>query len=999
MTTPYIDPNLIFAENAPTQDKPAAFENYDKGWDESRKNDGRPSIKQMNYLQQQADLKNLYIHENGAALPYKEGVAYEENAVVVKDGVLQQWKGGAWKSVIADGLSDTIQTFNTPETGVDPVTGVADGAYYNVRSTEDDSYLVEYQNIGGVPTPSGKSYPSGSAIDGLKEAIIDPDTGLPSASKIKDASGKSQQELNDLDVILPNVAALRALPASRVSEIKSVTLLGYYTAGDGGAGPRRVWRSGPYSDNGGSIIVANGGGAWVWEDENCDHNLRWWGAKGDGVTDDSLAIINALVWGGNVSGNPGDTYLYKQIVVSSNPAVTEKWPNSYKSKNTKPFNFNGNGCKFKAYGFVGETPPPQIAATLMPNQTASNAVGGSFFIGGLDHFKLSNFFFTGSLFDNPDEDSKPYIAGVQGTLYAYNTRAKGIQIYDCEDFDLEKINGTASYELISLYGTRDARQTDINIAYVERGFVQEKTIGTVSKRCKVYAARYQLAGTNRGIYRLALPVVDASGTKLYDVVPSPTGSDGAKGGSGISFLDLGTTNSKFYNCESDYALSNSFRVQDDADNLPSSGAEYIDCVSDYCSRHAFSIYGPVVGRVKVVRPIIKHHGELKIIVDPPATREEALLGTQGTDIRDYWMFHTLTDEQQLGFSSGHDGFEIIDPTYETSDDITYTRGRYAIKRPTDIVRRVGSDITSSNGDIYKGGYYKSAVYRSDARAWLLIGSVEGATWDVIDRTTAQFILLDNTSKTKTIEFNNSTINVLGSNTQALSLLRFPTGGNKLPASAKMPDWEFKNLTLNVEGNRTSIYAVNEFETDGEAYSCVFSQCNLPKNAGVLTFGGYKSAQILNDRCKNLIAPDLSASVRRDTVRKLYQISEFGRLSLRLHISNTLPIYAYVPKRARLASVTPATSSGYDITGGVPQDHLSITNAYLPQVVVDGAKQLTKTYTAAGVAGGISVTVEAVEGDELYLKFESSNAIEGHYVFTFDMPSDFDYVAAINSKKT
>ena len=41
MTTPYIDPNLIFAENAPTQDKPAAFENYDKGWDESRKNDGR----------------------------------------------------------------------------------------------------------------------------------------------------------------------------------------------------------------------------------------------------------------------------------------------------------------------------------------------------------------------------------------------------------------------------------------------------------------------------------------------------------------------------------------------------------------------------------------------------------------------------------------------------------------------------------------------------------------------------------------------------------------------------------------------------------------------------------------------------------------------------------------------------------------------------------------------------------------------------------------------
>lgn len=105
MTTPYIDPNLIFAENAPTQDKPAAFENYNKGWDESRKNDGRPLIKQMNYLQQQSDLKNRYIHENGAALPYKESITYEENAVVVKDGVLQQWKDGEWVQAANKGYS------------------------------------------------------------------------------------------------------------------------------------------------------------------------------------------------------------------------------------------------------------------------------------------------------------------------------------------------------------------------------------------------------------------------------------------------------------------------------------------------------------------------------------------------------------------------------------------------------------------------------------------------------------------------------------------------------------------------------------------------------------------------------------------------------------------------------------------------------------------------------------------------------------------------------
>ena len=119
MTTPYIDPNLIFAENAPTQDKPAAFENYDKGWDESRKKDGRPSIKQMNYLQQQADLKNLYIHENGAALPYKEGISYEEGAVVAKDGILQQLKGGVWVNISAEEVKKYLLAAGVDESELD----------------------------------------------------------------------------------------------------------------------------------------------------------------------------------------------------------------------------------------------------------------------------------------------------------------------------------------------------------------------------------------------------------------------------------------------------------------------------------------------------------------------------------------------------------------------------------------------------------------------------------------------------------------------------------------------------------------------------------------------------------------------------------------------------------------------------------------------------------------------------------------------------------------
>lgn len=57
----------------------------------------------------------------------------------------------------------TGKVYDTPEAGVDPVTGVQNGEYYNVRSPNDESYVDEYQNIGGVPTPSGKSYPSSNA--------------------------------------------------------------------------------------------------------------------------------------------------------------------------------------------------------------------------------------------------------------------------------------------------------------------------------------------------------------------------------------------------------------------------------------------------------------------------------------------------------------------------------------------------------------------------------------------------------------------------------------------------------------------------------------------------------------------------------------------------------------------------------------------------------------------------------------------------------------------
>lgn len=96
MPTPYIDPQVVFASDAPAQDKPPAFNNYVKGMDETRLNEGRPTIKQFNFIQQQNDFKFLYIHERGACLPFVEGFPYENNAIVFKDGFIQQKNGSSW---------------------------------------------------------------------------------------------------------------------------------------------------------------------------------------------------------------------------------------------------------------------------------------------------------------------------------------------------------------------------------------------------------------------------------------------------------------------------------------------------------------------------------------------------------------------------------------------------------------------------------------------------------------------------------------------------------------------------------------------------------------------------------------------------------------------------------------------------------------------------------------------------------------------------------------
>ena len=87
------------------------------------------------------------------------------------------------------------------------------------------------------------------------------------------------------------IAAMTALTGMADGQVAQP--LGYYAAGDGGGGPPRYWSAASTAThNGGSVLQpdsAPAAGRWLW-DWSGAINAKWFGAKGDGTTDDTTKI-------------------------------------------------------------------------------------------------------------------------------------------------------------------------------------------------------------------------------------------------------------------------------------------------------------------------------------------------------------------------------------------------------------------------------------------------------------------------------------------------------------------------------------------------------------------------------------------------------------------------------------------------------------------------------------------------------------------------------------
>lgn len=180
MPTQKIDPKVIFASDAPAIDKPPVFSDKTKGWDVARANDGRPQIKEMNKMQQDTDLKILWLNEN-AVLPYDASIDYPDGAVAIKDGSFKQLSSGSWVEFL-DNFADKDAVKR----------GIANRYDSSLTYNSGDRVVLANGDIVKSTIADNTANPNVDMTGWVK---------TNSASQIFDESGLSQQDINDSEFI------------------------------------------------------------------------------------------------------------------------------------------------------------------------------------------------------------------------------------------------------------------------------------------------------------------------------------------------------------------------------------------------------------------------------------------------------------------------------------------------------------------------------------------------------------------------------------------------------------------------------------------------------------------------------------------------------------------------------------------------------------------------------------------------------------------------------
>lgn len=212
------------------------------------------------------------------------------------------------------------QWFTIGPSGVTPLAG-GTIEFYAVGSTTPKAVFADYQgntSLGSTVTLDGAGHATIFLGAGLYKCILKDSLGaiIDTIDGVGSGGGGvgSGASFN-----VATIAALKAVTGQQNGDVAVVE--GYYAAGDRGGGSFFYASASSGADNGGTIISPNGSpptGRWI-SLSTGDYTFRQFGAKGDGVTNDTTAVTRCIAASAaapaNARATPG-TYLVSGGTIS-----------------------------------------------------------------------------------------------------------------------------------------------------------------------------------------------------------------------------------------------------------------------------------------------------------------------------------------------------------------------------------------------------------------------------------------------------------------------------------------------------------------------------------------------------------------------------------------------------------------------------------------------------------------------------------------------------------
>lgn len=575
-----------------------------------------------------------------------------------------------------------------------PAAGLLDGTELLEVVKNATNRQTSLANIRGVVQTTGQS----------TEKVM-------SQKAVTDLIGDADNSVLPLELLTKTIKHVDTIDDLRNLEFPEllVYVSGYHKKDDG-AFDSNIFKRVPHTnkvDNGGTtIVVSIGNEQYAYELQFTGSvHIKAFGAKGDGVHNDTMAFLSAFKHGIPIHSDKDSVHIFDRLMVTGEGLLHEEDKSvPVYAEAIKPLiYFNGNNCKIEMDPRIGE---PAIYPLSSPRTLDSFSFYMLMFC-GIDNIVLKNFKLQGGMFKNLLEDTKPVIKGpsgavVHGVDVTINNTTGGIVIEQGSNIlvkDIEITEVREAFNLGRVDNSRVVRLTTKN-TYQAFGFVLCENIAVDD--CHHKHARFQLSNAVIGLSRDLGIVLDNEGNTLYQVVPSEAGG-GIKISQGHGIVVHGCQSMVFTDCSGYMSGEDCFRVQD-REGVPSKNIKTYNYTSTRAMRFALSIYGVCSG-IEHYSPKILEFRYKDNIIQPPTTREEALEGSN--DINEHWAFNTIPLGDTISaILSRHNGMTIYDLLYIDRALPEYSNDRLLknyVKNPVTNLLRIGESLTPDSLTAIYGG--------------------------------------------------------------------------------------------------------------------------------------------------------------------------------------------------------------------------------------------------------------------------------------------------------